>query len=396
MALPFPVHASPADLFGTSTRAAALTGNVISTARPHGAVHHNPAALGLTRHLSFAVGFRNSHFSLHLDQSPYAVSEAPALVLGFGIPIPFGGWMKERLALGVAFVMPTQSILVAKIPAPGVARFALLESRAQVSSIQAALGFKIHDAVSWGIGLTALGILDGGVDVAPTPDGNLGSTVKSELLAAYSFHTGLLIRPSASFALAITYREAVTGSFKYPFDVDLGEGFPLPIPRMEIDGIAQYDPAQFAVETTFKPVEKLSLSLGACFKAWRRYANPMGYTAVPPDTPPQPPPGFTDTLSGSVAFEGHFSIGHWLLEPRLGFRYEPSPAPLEDAFHAYLDNHRAILGLGLGTRWKMFRLDVAFQWQHLIERTFLRSAEERSIQHGGDLFFWGIELGADL
>ena len=389
-------HASPADLFGTSARAAGLGGAVVSDARAHEAVHHNPAALGFASKLSFAAGFRNAHFNLGLDGVDASVSDAPALILGFGLPLPFGGWLKDRLALGFGFVMPTQSILVAKIPRPGTPRFALLDSRAQVASIQAALGVRITEGLSLGIGLTALGMLDGGVEVAPNADGNLGSTVKSELLASYAFHVGLLIRPMRTLAFGLTYRGAVAAEFKYPFLVDLGEGFPLPIPAMAIDGIAQYDPAQLALEVSLHPTRWLSLALGGTFKAWSGYANPLGYTAVPEDTPPQPAPGFHDTLDVRFGVEGHVHVGDWTLEPRLGLRYEPSPAPTAHASHAYLDNHRFVLALGFGTRWRFLRLDVAFQWQRALTRDFIRTGTGDTISHGGDLFFWSLELGAEL
>lgn len=390
---------SAVDLFGLGARGTAMGGAVATSSAGFEAVYYNPASLTLATEPSFNLGLQTAHFDLEFLGETTDTRNAPALTIGFGLPLPFGGPLRDRLFLGFGFVIPQSSVLIADIPRTGEPGFTLLETRAQAVAIQASIAYRLTDWASLGAGLLALGELVGGVDVAPKADGNLGSTVKSELVAAYSFSGGILLQPTHWFRAALVVRNASYARFLYPMDVNLGDGFPLPVPRLDIEGMAQYDPGSLAVELSVRVHPRWLVAAGLTFKAWSLFPNTVEYTAVPPETPPQPEPLFRDTLVTRVGLEGTLNLGAVTLKPRLGLVYEPTPAPEASSFHAYLDNDRVISALGLGLTWGFWEVSVAGQWHHLLERSFVRQPElgpAENWEHSGDVFFWLVETGVRL
>jgi long-chain fatty acid transport protein len=396
-----PASASSVDLFGYGMRGVAMAGAVTSSARGHAAVYYNPAGLGLDHQRTFAVGFQMGHFDLSMDGAPRDARDAPAVVIGFGVPVPFGGPMADRITLGLGFVIPQTSVLIADIPRPGEPSFPLLDNRAQTVSIQGAVGVRLLDELSLGVGFLALSELDGGIVVEPNDAGQIGSRVKSQLVASWTLVAGLEAHPLPWLAVGLTYRSESVARFRYPMQVDLGDAFDLPIPSLDVAGIAQYDPAQAAVEVSALALPWLRVSLAGFFKRWSAFANPIAFTAVPPGYPAQPPPAFSDIFGGRLGLEAGWSEDDWTVIGRLGLAYEPSPAPEQRGFHNYLDNDRVIIGLGVEGRWRMLSLALAGQLHHLLERTSVKDPDRvaadapgaPSITHGGLAGVWGVELG---
>jgi len=422
--------ASPVDLFGFGARGQGLAGAIGASAEGFESVYYNPAGLAFARRPSFAIGYQTGTFDLRYgvgDATPTKSEalDAPALSIGFGVPIPFGGLLEDRLAIGLGFCIPQTSILIADIERPGDPTFILVENRAQTVSIQAALSFRISDALAVGIGTIALAELDGEIQVAPNAAGRIGSRVKDELVADYALVTGVMLRllprdiglsedgetsaePSFKrvygLALALTYRGESRAEFNLPINADLGESFGIPIPQILVHGIASFDPAEVSLEATVRPLDVLSVSLGATWEAWSTSPVPIAYAAVPEGTPPQPLPNFEDVFSFKLGLEGDFALSSdFSLRPRLGFSYAPSPVPDQVGFHNHLDSDRMIFALGLGARWGRVRIDIAGQVHDLAERTSTKGADTPdpnpgfpSITGTGHILFGSIELGVEL
>jgi long-subunit fatty acid transport protein len=394
--LPGTAAASVLDLFGYGARGVSLAGAAATTAEGHAAVYYNPAGLGFERHRTFSLGYQHAVFALELDGTAADVRDAPATLIGMGIPLPLGGFMAERLALGAAFVIPFGSVLLAEVPRPGEASFVLLQSRAQTVSLQLGGGLRLTDALSVGAGFIALAELGGSIQVAPNETGRIGSTVHDELLADYAPTAGVLLRPAPGVAFAVVYRGESKATFDLPLDANLGETFPLPVPPLAISGVAQYDPRQVAFEVSGTvPGAPVRVAGGATWKQWSRFPNPIVYTATRPEDAPQPPPGFGDTWVLRTGAEGTLPVGAVTLSPRVGYAREGSPAPPQTGFHGYVDNDRHIVGLGLGLAWETLRLDLGGQWHHLSPRDFERVDGTRR-RHDGEIFAWGAELGVHL
>lgn len=390
-------QASVLDLFGYGARGMALSGAAATTAEGHAAVYWNPGALGFEEGRSFSLGYQHAVFDLRYQGLEAETRPAPSALIGFGIPLPLGGFLERRLTLGAAFVIPFGSVLVADVPRPGEPSFVLLENRAQTVSLQLGMGLRLCDSFAVGGGFIALAELGGGIKVAPNETGRIGSTVHDELLADYAPTVGALAKLGRHSRAALVFRGESKASFHLPLETNLGETVPLPIPELDITGVAQFDPRQVAFELSGAPpgTELVTVAAGATWKQWSRYPNPIVFTAVRPEDPPQPAPGFADTIVPRVGAEARVSAAEVTLRPRLGYAYEPSPVPPQVGFHNYLDNTRHIVGLGLGIAWTQLQLDLGFQWHHLMGRTETK-ADGTSLKHVGDILAWGAEIGVHL
>jgi len=391
-----------------------MAGAVQTTSSGHGSVYYNPARLAFDTSPSFSIGYSTGEFALTIDQQAIEVRSAPALTLGLALPLPFLGWLEDRIALGLALVLPQASVLIADIPPPTTPSFALLETRAQTVSIQAGLAFRPLDWLSVGAGVIALAALEGHVAVGPNETGRLGSEVSDVLIADFAPVIGVMIEPWQWLSFAAGYRGQSTATFTFPIEADLGDlagqvglsGLDvevLPIPTLAIEGTAQFDPEQVSFEIAARPQPWLLLAAGVSWKHWSRFENPIVYTAERPGDAPQPPPEFSDTVIARLGVEATFDVGPITLEPRCGFLWESSPSPLQTSYHNYLDNDRAVATLGLGTTWQFLSLDLAFQYHHLVDRTAVKDETTKeghpgwpSIQHGGHIFYLGAELGVSL
>lgn len=402
-----PAAASVLDLFGYGARGLALAGAAATTAEGHAAVYYNPAGLGFERHRTFSLGYQHAVFDLSRDGEAADAPGAPATLIGMSIPVPLGGAMTDRLTLGAAFVIPFGSVLLARVPRPGEPSFVLLESRAQTVSLQLGLGARLCDWFSVGAGFIALAELGGGIKVAPNETGRIGSTVHDELLADYAPTAGALARLGRGVSAALVFRGESKATFSLPLDANLGETFPLPVPPLDITGVAQFDPRQVAFELSGRPPGlPVVVAGGATWKQWSRFPNPIVFTAVRPGDAPQPAPGFGDTWVARVGAEGTFGDastgggggGGLTYKPRLGYAFEPSPVPPQTGFHNYVDNDRHILGVGLGLAWRSLRLDLGGQWHHLVLATEHKvpGGDVETYKHAGDILAWGLELGVHL
>ncbi len=417
LALAGPALASPVDLFGYGARGQGLAGAIGATAEGAESVYYNPAGLAFGTRPSFAIGYQLGSFDLRYgvgdgEMQTSEALDAPALSLGFAVPIPFGGILEDRLALGFGFVIPQTSILIADIERPADPTFLIVENRAQTVSIQAALSFRINDALCLGIGTIALAELDGAIDVAPNAAGRIGAKVTDELIADYALVAGVMLRllPRElearrvyGLALGLTYRGESIAEFNLPITADLGESFGIPIPEITVRGVASYDPSEVSLEATLRPIDQLSVALGATWEQWSTFPLPLAYAAVPEGTPPQPLPNFEDVFSFKIGLEGDIALGDdFRLLPRFGFSYAPSPVPDQTGFHNHLDSDRMIFALGIGARWGRVRLDIAAQLHDLAERTSTKvDAPETnpgfpSITSTGHFLFGAIELGVEL
>lgn len=417
--LPY-AHASVLDLFGYGARGIALVGAMPAASTGPESVYYNPAALAFDTRLSFSLGFQTSRFGLRVNDEKWDAREAPALTIGFGVPLPFGGALRERLAIGLGFVLPQTSILIADTPRPGEFSYVLLENRAQTVSIQAGLAFRVTDWLSLGYGVLALSELEGAIDVGPNPAGRLGSEARDQLVADYSQVASVSVRPHDRVEGSLSWRQESTADYELPITVDLGDQFQIPVPVLDIGGTAQFDPQQVAVSVSGRPHLQVQTHASVVWKQWSAFRNPIRYTAVPDGYPAQPDPNFSDRVSVRLGVEASFEAGPVMLIPRLGYAWEPTPVPEQTGLHNYLDSNRNVLGIGLGATLGQFSLDIGTQLHLISDRTHSKACVENAdgdlivplepgansqttypgpnpgcpgVSNGGTLFLAGAELG---
>ena len=399
LAVPADAHASPQDMFGYGARAVSMAGLGGTFVDDAGAVHANPGALSRATERSFTLGFVGGGYSLWTQRSSEAVSALAierirATTIGLTLPLPFGGVLRDRVALGLGFYTPTDVVVRGRLVRPEVPQFLVLADRAQSVALQLGVGAHVLPGLRVGVGFAALAAIVGTVVVATDATGRASARVDDQLVASYAPVVGASY-DLGPFRLSAVFRGELVARFRITIEArDIG----LPLPVFDIGGVAQYDPAQYAFEGAWVR-SGWTLAAGTTFKSWSAYPGPLVATTA--DSPAPPTPGFSNTWTVRAAAERRWQDrrSHWAL--RGGWFYEPTPAPLAVGRANYLDNdrHAFTFGASVGTRTlgTYVSLDAYGQMHVLGSRTSVKDAAVSatnpgapSIASGGTLLLLGL------
>jgi long-subunit fatty acid transport protein len=372
---------SPADLFGLGTRTQALAGSGAALSDGYEATYGNPALLSRVRMRQITLGWQAVRFDLEAegDNAPGQVP-ADSLVgtfIGAVLPVPFGGLLEDRIALGLGAFTPSDLIARARLLYPERAQFPVLADRAQTLSLSLALGLDLGHGLRVGGGALALAELVGTVVVRTDATGRVGTIVDDQLVATYAPVFGAAFEFGDGFTAGATFRGALEGEFDVVVQVyDLGT---LVVPELNISGVAQYDPMQLELALA-RRMGAWTANVGATYKRWSAFDGWRRATVECPSSQPDckalrvEPVGFHDTIvpraAGSYELELADDARATL---RAGLFYEPSPVPEQRGSSNYWDNDRVALTLGYGVAMSEplppLRIDLAYQHHFLIPRT---------------------------
>jgi long-chain fatty acid transport protein len=321
-------------------------------------------------------------------------------MLGLGLPIPFGGILRDRVGAALAFYTPTDILVRGRILYPETPQFLVVPDRTQSLAARLGFGLDVGYGVRIGAGFAALAQIEGSVVVATDATGRVGSKVEDQLIATYAPILGLSVDlpfgPPHALRLGAAYRGKLAARFSVA--IDGTKLSTLNIPVFNIAGLAQYDTAQLAFELAYD-TRALTLALGATWKKWSDYPGPLEPTIVcPPDNPmcgaltPTVVP-FHDTVSLHVGVDRGIPVTHALTAHlRAGYFLEPTPMPDSTGASSAYDRaskqvvslptryfdatrHAITLGSGLELHEPLppFTLDVYGQLQVLQPRTMTLS-----------------------
>lgn len=386
-------EASPQDLFGYGPWATSCAGLGQTTADDYTAVHGNPASLSAMRTREVALGFAATGFALTRGGAHAAADRGAATTIGLGLPVPFGGLLRGRVGVGLGFFTPTEIIVRGRVLQPETPQFVNLPDRVQTVALQLGVGVDLGRGFRVGAGVMAMAGLSGAVLVTTDATGRAGSRIDTQLVATYAPVVGLRFDRGA-WRAGVVYRGELEARFRVTIDApDLG----VPIPTLDIAGLAQFDPAQVGLEAAWRRGD-LTVMAGLTGKRWSAYPGPNAATT--PASPAPPAPEFRDTVVPrlAVAWARQWDDGTGL-SLRGGVFYEPTPAPLPTAARQYLDNDRLALtaGVGLSARagGSTLRADTALQVHHLIGREG-PGPGGASTTYGGNLVVASVTLGASF
>ncbi|HEX7664139.1 MAG TPA: hypothetical protein VF407_06510 [Polyangiaceae bacterium] len=397
-------NASPEDLFGFGTRSPGMGGTGAATATGFEATYGNPALLSLAHERRLSLGFQGATYSLAVNGQgepgtvPY--ESAKGVVVGIALPIPFGGVLKDRIAIGLGAYTPTKIVVRGRILYPETPQFALLGDRSQSLGIRLGVGADITHGIRIGAGFAALAQLVGNVVVATDASGHVGSNVDAQLTATYAPTFGASFEHALGpglFRVGANYRGQLDARFGV--EIDATKLSSLNIPVFNIAGLAQYDPAEVALEASYA-TEGWTFALGATYKHWSSYPGPVEPTILCPSDVPdcgalQPVKiDYSDTLVPRVGVERAFDVTKSMLaHVRAGYWFEPTPlpstVPASQAWVSatqstgyvptrFFDASRHVLTLGAGlevgpksktSNERPFNLDLYAQLHHLQTRT---------------------------
>ncbi len=391
--------ASPEDLFGYGARTSAMGATGTAHATGYEAAWHNPALASVVRTPKLTLGYTGGVLRLDAqgDGLPGRISSAPVkgTIIGAEIPVPLGGRFAHRVGLALAFYEPTDVVVRGRVLYPEKTQFPMVDNRAQSVTIRAALGVNVGYGIRVGVGFAALAEVVGTVVAATDATGRVGTRVEDQLVATYAPVLGatydLPLHGPARWRFGATYRGEQTARFAIV--IDGSKLSSLQIPLFNISGLAQYDPAQAAVEVARS--EGLGvLAAQVVYKHWGAFPGLLEPTVVCNDggagacglTPPKI--DWHDTFVVRVGAEQGFELARGAVaRARTGAFYETTPLPSEipgsEAYDAgvkgvvtvptrYFDSNRLALtvgaGLALSKPLPPIDLDVFAQYHVLLPR----------------------------
>ena len=406
------VTASPAEQFGFGPRSQAMAGVGTAVGRGVDTTYANPALLSAQHHREFTFGWQSTRFALWADgpNAPGDLDEEGlhGTTIGVVLPVPFGGFLEDRVTLGLGVFTPSTLIARARLLYPERAQFPVITDRAQTLNFNAGGGVDLGYGLRVGAGALALAELVGTVVVRTDSTGRVGTAVDDQLIATYAPVAGVSWDFTRDTTAGLVYRGALRGDFDVLVQVnDLGS---LTVPDLNITGVAQYDPAQLQLEVGHR-MGPWTFAVAATYKRWGAFDGWQRPTVTCPSSQPDcaalrpDPVEFHDTVVPRLAAAYAFELSpDAKAEVRAGYFWEPTPVGEQTSAANYFDNDRHALGLGYGVELAEplppIRVDFVYQHQVLAPRTHTKDASVPSdnpgypkVKTGGHVMSTGVALG---
>ncbi len=413
-----PASASPEDLFGYGARTSAMgaTGAAHATASETG--FHNPALASTIRRNELTLGYVAGVFRLDAERpgsSRLSTDPMKGTVIGAALPIPLGGRFAHRVGAALALYTPTDVVARGRVLYPEKTQFPILGDRAQSVTVRVGLGVDVGYGLRLGAGIAALAALQGNVVAATDATGRVGTSVETQLVATYAPVFGAtydlpIHQGGATYRLGVAFRGTLDARFAVVIDGTKLSS--LNIPLFNIAGIAQYDPAQVALELARIERDNV-LALQVSYKRWSAFPGLLEPTVVCSEGGPgacgllPPTIDWHDTVVVRAGADQGFPLARGLgIHARGGIFVESTPLPADlpssEAFDrrtdavvsvptAYYDAARVGLtagtGLALEDPLPPISLDAFAQYHVLLPRTV------RSIDPSGATLLEGEAAG---
>lgn len=424
--LPTGLWADALFTYGFSPRTIGMGGAMTALADDISSSFYNPGGTIQAQKIQAGIGYLYS-FS---DLSPKftdADIELPAtqgVMVGINLPIPFGAWMKDRLWMGFSGFFPDNVLLSIMVPGPTDPQVPMLQNSGRSVSLITTLAVRIIDGLGVGGGAQLFDNTTGEINASVDATGQIVTTVGQELPTSFAPLGGLFLSPGewtnklVGFRVGLTYRQRFFTRYRIPVNTYLG-GIPLSV---DFEAVSLYTPDQYVLGLGYVWGDRLKVGIDGTYNVWSDFPDPNLQIKVKMKIPLLPIT-FQDSQSLDPNFRDTITIragGEWTalskptvdLHLRGGYFYDPTPVPGQTGITNYLDTDRHVAALGPGVVVKQigsFKLvtplaiDVAFQYQHLVERIFYKSADVPfdnpgypKIGIGGSLFSVSLMIGTQF
>jgi hypothetical protein len=420
--------ASPEDIFGYGARSSAMGSTGTAYAGGYESAWHNPALASDVGRAKLTLGYTGGLLRLDArgDGLPGRTGSTPiaGTTIGAEVPLPLGGVLAHRVGIALAFYEPTDVVVRGRVLYPEKTQFPILDNRAQSVTIRAGVGADLGYGIRVGVGFAALAEITGTVVAATDATGRVGTRVEDQLVATYAPTFGatydLPLKGPETWRLGLTYRGSLAARFSVVIDGTKLSS--LQIPLFNISGLAQYDPAQVALELARRE-ELNTLAVQAVYKHWSAFPGLLEPTVVCTEggagacglTPPKI--DWHDTFVVRVGADQGFRVARGaVLHARGGGFFETTPLPStvigSQAYDRgtqtvvsvptrYYDSDRIALTVGTGLTMTKplppIELDLFAQYHLLVPRTVTSvdaaGATLSSGQASGHITVFGMTAG---
>jgi len=420
-------HANPFDTLGLGARSAGMANAVTASADDFSASLYNPAGLAYAGGMELSIGYLHTFPSLETywaDQWHDANEDSIAgIVLGVVYP-PFRFW-KLAFVGGMGLFIPDRWLGRSLMLPYEQPRFVLWNARNQRLVLLSPNALKITDWLSIGAGFQLLIDTKGGptfvlIEDIPANQGLYSEgTMSSTQKPVFSAFAGIVVEPwKDRLKLGFCFRDKMAADVDVPMYVaidPLSLGLPIDIlPKSSIDLSTPaplfFSPRQFAFGLSVKPVPRLEIACDVTYQMWSEYINPApeGYSVYsgglqfllrqnPNFLLPQG--DFHDIWVPAIGAEVLTVDSRYVqLHLRAGYRYRTSPVPEQTGRAAFMDSDTHIIAGGFGLTFQNvfhrvmtqpFSLDMAVEYFHLEDRTYVREMLVAVSDRFGDLRFRG-------
>ena len=386
--------ASTLELYGFGARSVGLAGTSEAVTEDYFATYSNPANLALAKRVHFGLGGHYIGNSFVVDrvggQEGYGTELPAALFTGhFGVSAPLGGWLADRLAIGIAMHIPMGSptqITSRDYRTPQVVLYDSIGDRLVVAF---GVGARLLDWLSVGASAQLLASLEGSAQLrlSALEQRFTSKELDIDLLSRLYPIVGVTLHPGDSFRLALVWRGEAKVDYRLPLEVFVEE---LGALDFTIAGVGLYSPDTFVAASSWRFGDRALLTAAATWARWSQ-------------TPPLAPE-LTLDLGGEQLGAGGEQLrllyvrstqiamaAKDIIVPRVGFelqqaqwwrwraglRYRPTPFPKADGSANYLDAAATTVAFG-GTLTlhdeqeiarRPLQVDIALGWTRLSRRT---------------------------
>lgn len=391
------------EVFGTDARFKAMAGAATALADGPAAAYFNPARLTERPGTQFSLGF--DLVTSHLYSDPVPVQEVTNQTLSMICIGLTGEIWPERAFVGVLLSLPVGPLMVMdRSSLDSAPTFPLYGDRLQVLSVLVALGVRVLDSLSLGLGTSLLAgsQLDLALGVPALSDRTAEMDFTYKLSPVAALVAGVSWKPWRTLHLGLTYRAALFHKLQGTLDTALDlVGVQADI-LVGFEGVMWYTPHQLAFGVSYRFWDRLDLSADLTWYQWSGYPGPYVHltilnsaTAALLKVPERYEAEYSDIVVPRIGVA--YQIGSRFVA-RAGYAFWPTPAPLPQGTANAVDASKHLLATGGGVeilrrpRWPLsLRVDLSVAL-HLLGDANRGAA----LQWGGKLFNVGGTITTGL
>ena len=364
-------RANPYDMFGAGARAASMGGAHTAATNDASANYYNPALLARLPHLQLDIGYSHARPNLRLNDQSLGVDSARGTRIALGMPGQVG---KFRLGVGVSVYLPDQQLTRIRSLSESQPRFALYDNRPQRYVLSVNAGLAIGDKFSIGGGIGYLTGTEGELSLAgrvgfpDAEDSELRLDMDVDVVTIPYPILGVAYQVRPWLAIAASYRGGAqpVSDLNLTVEGDIGAANIDPIVAdalVDIHTVSlfHFQPAEFTLGLDALISKGLRIAADLSFHRWSAFSNPaarlnteleLGEFNELVDLPAETPlakASYHDILIPRLGAEWTLREGaKSTLQGRLGYSYEPSPAPEQIGATNLVDNDKHTASLGVG------------------------------------------------
>jgi long-chain fatty acid transport protein len=372
--------ASTAEVYGLGPVSSAQAGAVAASVTDFSAVHYNPAGLVFSPVTRVDLGFLGAGSGLEIQGHHVSLQNQSGPLVGGRAPLPFGGFLKDRLTFGFALFVPPATLLRIISRYPQEAFFPLYDNRSQRLIVLPGFGFRMHERLGLGIAFNYFGGLSGAVQGAAGASRAIEPRADEHIGGRVGINAGVRWDPLRFLSLALAYRQQFDLPFHVTSDVQVA-GSPI---NLAVRSAGLYSPHQLVLGAAYHPRPSTTLGLDVTWAHWSAWDGPYIHvtSTLPlagdlvgelPDVP------FHDIVTVHVGGEQRFALGRrFELALRAGYGYDQSPIPRQQpGVTNLMDGDKHLLTIGAGGRVKKLgpatlTLDAHFGIQLVTQRTYTK------------------------